>query len=501
MAFCGMHGGPSVLRCLQCVRAEGLPEVVRYGIPQVWDMAQELEHVIDRTPTGLMPHPGIQPNLRKQVMRFRRRAEVEIDRTLGAEAELPTSVRACRQFATSEPGAPTEYHSKGMTYRSQVTAFRFELHEMLRTGTATQQKLQEWEAKNEAGHDSVTGVDMRGRTVLIDRATAGDNSQLGIWRASGVGDMYRRMRGGHVKLRGAISTVTKGTSLTRDEATLILKSATELGAYQHHMEIGKEIDLLHHAPTTKPIRIAYECAGIGGDIEGGQRAAALAGVETKVVFVSEKDQPMREELRRRLGQGADAPFIGARAGNATGGTDGTRVDVVHTAPPCPPASGFPVGDTRNANLEAVIPITQGGVPFTVVEGVAGSESQEPMRFLRDTAEACGGTSIVVSMHAKDLGIPMVCHRVWCILMSAAVAEHEDELRALLDRPPMRRSEPLSKWFEDRTLSSELVIRSDHKVVIFPRNAWVMGSDDAPTRIGALTQRGVHVAHIYEGGPT
>jgi len=105
----------------------------------------------------------------------------------------------------------------------------------------------------------------------------------------------------------------------------------------------------------------------------------------------------------------------------------------------------------------------------------------------------------VCRHAKDLGIPMVCCRVWCILMSAAVVDHEDELKALLDRPPLRRSEPLSKWFEDRKLSSELVIRSDHKIVILPRSAWVMGSDDAPTRIGALMQRGAHVAHIYEGG--
>ena len=36
VAFCGIHGAPSVLRCLQCIRAEGLLEVVRFGIPQVW---------------------------------------------------------------------------------------------------------------------------------------------------------------------------------------------------------------------------------------------------------------------------------------------------------------------------------------------------------------------------------------------------------------------------------------------------------------------------------
>jgi hypothetical protein len=323
-----------------------------------------------------------------------------------------------------------------------------------------------------------------------------------------MGAIFGDIIDGRLNLRGGIRKGVLETNLVEAEATHVLSAKTCTDAHKRHFGIGKPIEIDRTTPATTRVRCAFECGGIGLDVEGAKNAADAAGVRLEVVTVSEKEPRLLATLLRRFGAGANAPIAGMRAGFAYVATEGSWVHVMYSSPDCSPshsdvngaALGHPVGDTRSSGMLAVAAtIASGLVPIVVVESVAGASKYENMLFLERVQKACGGVSFVVHRWAKDFDIPLSCHRELVVHLGATVAQHRKELEAALRQVPKRRRVPLTTWWKDRELSTEYELREGQQIVIYPAHRRTTGAEDAPTRIGEVTQRGDFYAAIYEGG--
>jgi site-specific DNA-cytosine methylase len=509
-ALPGLAGALSVIRCLQDLGPDILTDVAKYGLPEIWDSAHRDDLRGAASEGRLTPHSLLDPEVYERFETEKTRISGRIVRSLEMKIDEPRAMRvADRDFAVCHDGHTTVYYTVGQGFATVPHRGTDDLSRLLLEG-GPGGKLLKWEFDNER-EKWTTCVDPHGRYVAAVETTGGVGSVVSRWGSSTVGDLWNQVQCGRTTLRAAIAKATKSTDLTKGEATQVLGGRDQAEACGRHHSLGRPIHCLSVPLKAQVVRLAFDFAGIGVEIDAASECCREIGVKMRNVYLSESHPALRRVLLDNLARDAyDAPLIGERAGFADGSTAATKVAIVYASPPCPQhkndangvVTGHDVADTRDGMVAMGATLARGQPSFLILENVPGAERQEGTKFLTRVAEKCGGGSVTVERRCKDLGVPVSGGRVFTIFLNSVTIKYREELVEELTKVERRVRPMLCEWWVDVNLSEKLrpPSKGSSQFVrkMLPKSGWITGRDDAPTKVGELHKGGRFYANIYDG---